>query len=191
MSRDYLFSLIPMYVEMFYLNSIKHLLHFIEQFGQLEVCLPCSRLLTGIPILAVFWYSFWNSSLHVCINSVHCQHIVSIKKTLKISKCRSSKQTLTFAAFYNNTNLLISILWMYKSQFCEIFDQVQEMHIIIPTFRVIYVVKLFQQNQKFSNIHSNFLHKICIKFYSLDTLKSKYYLKNLLSGLFHVLRNSW
>ena len=36
----------------FYLIPIEQLLHFVEQFVQLEVCLPCSRLLTGIPKLA-------------------------------------------------------------------------------------------------------------------------------------------
>ena len=35
---------------------------FVEQLDQLEVCLPFSRLLTGIPILAVFQNSRWNSN---------------------------------------------------------------------------------------------------------------------------------
>ena len=43
---------------------------FVEQLDQLEVCLPYSRLLTGIPIpiLAVFQNLRWNSnktSLHL------------------------------------------------------------------------------------------------------------------------------
>ena len=41
-------------LEMFYLNTIELLFLFVEQLDQLEVCLPHSRLLTGIPILAVF-----------------------------------------------------------------------------------------------------------------------------------------
>ena len=41
-------------IEMFYLNTIEQLFLFAEQLGQLEVCLPSSKLLTGIPILAVF-----------------------------------------------------------------------------------------------------------------------------------------
>ena len=36
--------------EMFYLNTIEQLFLFVEQLDQLEVCLPDSRLLTGIPI---------------------------------------------------------------------------------------------------------------------------------------------
>ena len=40
---------------MFYLNTIK-------QLEQLEVCLPYRRLLTGIPILAVFQNLRWNST---------------------------------------------------------------------------------------------------------------------------------
>ena len=42
------------HLEMFYLNTIEQLFFFVEQLDQLEVCLPYSRLLTGIPILAVF-----------------------------------------------------------------------------------------------------------------------------------------
>ena len=52
-------------IEMLYLNTIKQLFLFVEQLDQLEVCLPLSRLLTGIPILAVFqnlrWYSIKTS----------------------------------------------------------------------------------------------------------------------------------
>ena len=41
-------------IDMFYLNTIEQLFLFVEQLDQLEVCLPYSRLLTGIPILGVF-----------------------------------------------------------------------------------------------------------------------------------------
>ena len=41
-------------LEMFYLNAIEQLFLFVEQLDQLEVCLHYSRLLTGIPILALF-----------------------------------------------------------------------------------------------------------------------------------------
>ena len=34
----------------------------VEQLGQLEVCLPYSRLLAGIPILSVFQNLRWNSN---------------------------------------------------------------------------------------------------------------------------------
>ena len=47
---------------MFYLNTIEQLFLFVEQLDQLEVCLPYSRLLTGIPILAVFQNLRWNSN---------------------------------------------------------------------------------------------------------------------------------
>ena len=49
-------------LEMFYLNTIKQLFLFVEEVDQLEVCLPYSRLLTGIPILAVFQNLRWNSN---------------------------------------------------------------------------------------------------------------------------------
>ena len=47
---------------MFYLNTIEQLFLFVEQLDQLEVCLPYSRLLTAIPILAVFQNLRWNSN---------------------------------------------------------------------------------------------------------------------------------
>ena len=46
----------------FYLNTIKQLFLFVEQLDQLEVCLPYSRILAGIPILAVFQNLRWNSN---------------------------------------------------------------------------------------------------------------------------------
>ena len=45
---------VKVYLEVFYLNTIEQLFLFVEQLDQLEVCLLYSRLLTGIPILAVF-----------------------------------------------------------------------------------------------------------------------------------------
>ena len=45
----------------FYLNIIEQLFLFVEQLVQLEVCLPYSRLLTGIPIVAVFQNLRWSS----------------------------------------------------------------------------------------------------------------------------------
>ena len=47
---------------MFYLNTIEQLFLFVEQLFHLEVCLPYSRLLAGIPILAVFQNLRWNSN---------------------------------------------------------------------------------------------------------------------------------
>ena len=49
-------------LEMFYLNTIEQLFLFVEQLDQLEICLPYSWLLTGIPILAVFQNISWNSN---------------------------------------------------------------------------------------------------------------------------------
>ena len=47
---------------MFYLNTIEQLFLFVEQLDQVEVCLPYSRLLNGITLLAVFQYLRWNSN---------------------------------------------------------------------------------------------------------------------------------
>ena len=49
-------------IEMFYLNTIAQLFLFVEQIDQIEVCLPYSRLLTGMPLLAVFQNLRWNSN---------------------------------------------------------------------------------------------------------------------------------
>ena len=51
-----------MYLEMFYLNTIEQLFLFVEQLDQLQVYVPYSRLLAGIPRLAVFQNSRWNSN---------------------------------------------------------------------------------------------------------------------------------
>ena len=48
-------------IEMFYLNTIEQLFLFVDQLDQLEVCLPYSRLLTGITLLASF-QKRWNSN---------------------------------------------------------------------------------------------------------------------------------
>ena len=46
---------------MFYLNTIKQMFLLVEHLDQFGVCLPYSRLLAGIPILAVFQNFRWNS----------------------------------------------------------------------------------------------------------------------------------
>ena len=55
-------TILDFIIEMFYLNTIEQLFLFVEQLFQLEVCLPYSRLLAGIPILAVFQNLRWNSN---------------------------------------------------------------------------------------------------------------------------------
>ena len=42
------FMIFHFLVEMFYWNTIEQFFLFVEQIGQLEVCLPYRRLLTGI-----------------------------------------------------------------------------------------------------------------------------------------------
>ena len=59
----FLSILLKFQLEMLYLNAIEQLFLFVEQLDQLEVCLPYStRLLTGIPKLAVFQNLRWNSN---------------------------------------------------------------------------------------------------------------------------------
>ena len=62
---------------MFYLSTIEQLFLFVEQLDQIEVCLPLSRLLTGIPILAVFQNLRWNS------NNTSLQGLVKFKNFAK------------------------------------------------------------------------------------------------------------
>ena len=61
---------------MFYMNTIEQLFLFDEQLDQLEVCLPYSRILTGIQLLAVFQNLRWNSnktSLHISLPNLLVQ----------------------------------------------------------------------------------------------------------------------
>ena len=64
-------------VEMFYLNTIEQLFLFVEQLDQFEVCLPYSRLLTGIQILVVFKNLRWNS------NKTSLNHIYNFGKVIQ------------------------------------------------------------------------------------------------------------
>ena len=57
---------------MFYLNTIEHLFLLVEQLDQLEVCLPYSRLLAGISILAVFQNLRWNSNKTSLSSIIRC-----------------------------------------------------------------------------------------------------------------------
>ena len=57
-------------IEMFYLNTIERLYLFVEQLDQLEVSLPYIRLLTRIPILAVFQNLRWNLNKMSLLNTV-------------------------------------------------------------------------------------------------------------------------
>ena len=73
---------------MFYLNTIEQLFLFVEQLDQLEVCLPYSRLLAGIPVMAVFQNIWWNSnktSLSSNVLSLLSDHLVS--KILNLNLC--------------------------------------------------------------------------------------------------------
>ena len=64
---------------MFYLNTIEQLFLFVEQLDQLEVCLPHSRLLSGIPILMVLQNLRWNSN-KTTLNFLHIElGVVQIK----------------------------------------------------------------------------------------------------------------
>ena len=59
-------------LEMFYLNTIQQLFLFVEQLDQSEVCLPYSRLQSGISILAVFYNLRWNSNkTSLCCKNIH------------------------------------------------------------------------------------------------------------------------
>ena len=83
-------------LEMFYLNTIEQLFLFVEQLDQLEVCLPYSRLLAGIPVMAVFQNIWWNSNKTSLIELystaiTHCFYIsdVMISQLFACSYLRS------------------------------------------------------------------------------------------------------
>ena len=65
------FMIFHFLVVMFYWNTIEQFFLFVEQIGQLEVCLPYRRLLTGIPILAVFQNLRWNADKTSLISLVY------------------------------------------------------------------------------------------------------------------------
>ena len=60
---------------MLYLNTIEQLFLLVEQLDQLEVCLPYSRLLAGIPILAEFQNLRWNSNKTSLINKENISRV--------------------------------------------------------------------------------------------------------------------
>ena len=68
----YAFSEHSINVDVFYLNTINHMPHFVEQLDQLKVCLPCCRLLSGIHFAELNFILFylcielllWNSMFY-------------------------------------------------------------------------------------------------------------------------------
>ena len=80
-------------LDMFYLNTIEQLFLMVVQLDQLEVCLHYSRLLAGIPMLAVFKNLRWNSNktslLHFCQ-----KFIVFISQCIWIEKNQNFKVQL-------------------------------------------------------------------------------------------------
>ena len=67
---------------MFYLNTIEQMFKFVELKGQLEVCLPCIRRLTRVPMLAVFQTLWWSNikmtQFHLPCNGSLSHHETSL-----------------------------------------------------------------------------------------------------------------
>ena len=80
-----------LFIESFYLIPIEQLLHFVEHFDQLEVSLPCSWLLTGIPKLA--WFQ-----------NLRCSH-----SKMTLDYCRLLKLNIVYQ-FHLRTNITDLIL---------------------------------------------------------------------------------
>ena len=79
-------------IEMFYLNTIEQLFHLVEQLDQLEVCLPYSRLIAGIPILAEFQNLRLNSNkTSLCISFLELCH-----QTIHVSQLRQLNSKITW-----------------------------------------------------------------------------------------------
>ena len=105
---------------MFYLNTMEPFL-FVEQVDQLEVCLPHSRLLAGIPILAVFQNWRWNSNktslalwgklflLSCCIYYWRPIWLKYIKSLTFYSSCRDSKCLMKLNQIFNNLHQMWNV----------------------------------------------------------------------------------
>ena len=91
-----------LFIEMLHLNTIEQLLLYVEQLYQLKICLPYSRLLTWIPILAVFQNLRWNSN-KISLKLFTGTYVV----------CRS-QNTLKDEFFKIWGQLLIQIIQIYK-----------------------------------------------------------------------------
>ena len=77
---------------MFYLNTIEQLFLLVEQLDQLEVCLPYSRLVAGIPILAEFQNLRLNSNkTSLCISFLELCH-----QTIHVSQLRQLNSKITW-----------------------------------------------------------------------------------------------
>ena len=98
------------HVEMFYLNTIEQLFLFVAQLDQLEVCLPYSRLLTGIPILVVFQNLWWNSNK----TSLYPSYI----KNILLLKCRICPWPI-WCVFWKRTRICNKSVDFEKKIKCE------------------------------------------------------------------------
>ena len=72
---------------MFYLNTIEQLFLLVEQLDQLGDCLHYSRLLAGIPILAVFQNLRWNSNKTSIFSKIIVFSPKLLIKIMQVLKC--------------------------------------------------------------------------------------------------------
>ena len=110
---------------MFYLKTIKQLFLFVEQSDQLEVCLPYSKLIAGIPILAVFQNLRWN-----------------LNKTYQLLKRDSSKEALSSASQPNPWCTRGCWNSRVTADFQQITDSLCLLHPYSGLFTVLSVLKL-------------------------------------------------
>ena len=73
-------------LEMSYLNTIEQQFLSVEQLDLLEVCLPYSRLLAGILILAVFQNLRWNSN-ETSLCNIYIQPFSTVINSDIVSLC--------------------------------------------------------------------------------------------------------
>ena len=140
---------------MFYLNTIEQLFLFVEQLDQLKVCLPYSRLLIGIPILAVFQNFRWNSN-----KTVYSAYSNNISESLKDTCCvdRSFSPYENISNYHHWWPLLVNFL---RITF-HIFIKLQYSLIIIPLF--LFTPKCSQIISYLTGLVESFAKKIIMIF---------------------------
>ena len=122
---------------MFYLNTIKQLLLFIEQLDQLEVCLPFSRLLTWIPILAVLKNLRWNSSKTSLYSHGSAEDLADSFKVRLIEVLLSVRINVSSLALFVEMYLFQRTIAMIDDFTVKVFWQVLTCHFLF----------MFGQNQ--------------------------------------------
>ena len=137
---------------MFYLNTIELLFLFLEQLepktwlDQLEVCLPISRLLTGIPILPVFQNLRWNLNKPFLAKNFKIDYLMTLFIVTNLHFLIFNQLSILFC------NLWSALSWKFESEW--------DFHVM-----VLWLVTIASQLQ-FPNQCEDFVEKL--KIFNVD-----------------------